>query len=200
MAARRQEPYLYRDDPKPRIEQWARSLRYFRFVRDGGGMAGAGDHLLLAVRVRTQAELKDVFARLGVTLRPLLPDPAEFGGNGNVRFDGAAPGAIRIGEAVVHAYFLYGRLELRIADEQEPARVTDAAVGAARALEPRIETFADRVIDPPQDDALCVSPRHHPEIWKGPGARRKRSRLWLRVLGWAALAGIVGYAAHAMLG
>ena len=197
-----QDNYLYGDDPKARIARWARSLKYFRFVRSGGGMSGGGDNLLLAVRVVSQEDLEDVFAWLEAPLRPYLPDPAEFGGNGQIRFiagpsaDPAsvqalspALGLIRIGAATIYAYYVCGTLELRIADDAEPWRVTDAAVDAARAIEPRIAGFAHRLIDPPQNDPLCVCPKFHPEIWESPAERelriarqisrrRRRKALW----------------------
>jgi hypothetical protein len=201
--------YLFRDDSRPRIARWAKSLRYFRFVRSGGGMSGGGDHLLLALRVRTQKDLEKVFTALGVPLRPSLPDPAELGGHGSIRFTagpqddpGLSPalGQVRVGAATVHAYYLYGRLELSISDDTDTWRVTDRAVDAARDIEPRVEQLAGLVIDPPQDDPLCVSPRHHPEIWESPAERasriarlRSRSRrlkvLW-RLLALAALAAV----------
>jgi hypothetical protein len=128
--------------------------------------------------------LEEVFAVLGVPVRPLLPDPAEFGGNGSIRFEAGpggdaetlrrlspSEGAIRIGEAMVHTYYMGGRLELRLSDETEPWRVTDTAVAAASAIEVDVARLASRVIDPPQDDELCISPKHHPEIWETPTER-----------------------------
>lgn len=219
MTASEQSGYLFRDDPKSCVADWARSLRYFRFVRSGGGMSGGGDSLRLAVRVRTQAELEEIFAMLGVRLRPVLPDPAEQGGCGNVRFEAGplddpeavrrmapAVGAIRIGEATVHAYIAPGALELNIADEIEPWRVTHAAVHAAREIEPAIDRFAGRLIDPPQDDELCISPKHHPGIWETPAERAvriqrlRRNRALRRALGWGLLAAGVLYLSHGLLG
>ena len=202
--------YLYRDDPKARIARWARSLKYFRFVRSGGGMSGGGDHLLLAVRVLTQQDLEDVFVTLEAPLHALLPDPEEFGGNGSIRFAAGplddpdsvraispALGQIRIGTATIHAYYLYGTLELRISDDTAPWRVTDSAVHAARDLEPRVGRFANRLIDPPQNDSLCISPKHHPEIWESPAERETRirriwsRRRWLNAFWWFLIASLV---------
>ncbi|MFI6318714.1 hypothetical protein ACIBG8_14390 [Nonomuraea sp. NPDC050556] len=157
-----------------RIRVWARELRYFRFCRAYGGHANDGDHLLAALRVDTRGGLLEVMDTLGIPVVTDVSSPvpgqaytaAEY-----ARFslpipgfpDIAQPGHVEIAGHRAHVWCHGELLRISVADTGDPYSVTDAAVAAARSIEPLLP--AARVVDPPQDDRNCVCPRYYPEIW-----------------------------------
>lgn len=173
---------LFRDHPKRELRAWARSMRYFRFIRGpGGGMADHGDRLALALRAESQAELSRIFAALGVSATPIWPDAAS---GGHVAFsanppgepiaptpESTAAGRVRIAEVWVDAWMSGTALELSLADPDRPGEVGAMSVEDARRVEERIERVADCVIDPPQDDRHCVCPKYYPSFWAEPDNR-----------------------------
>ncbi len=167
---------LFRDHPKRELRAWARSMRFFRFIRgSGGGMDDYGDRLSVALRADTQEDVERIFATLGVSVRP-LPLDAATNGKGYIAFTGngtdgeasesPAPGMVTIAGVRVAVYRTPGRVELSITDLEKPTEVTQAAVDAAREVEVLLSGLAGRIIDPPQEDKHCVSPVFYPSFWQ----------------------------------
>lgn len=160
---------LFREHPNAQLRAWARSLRYFRFVRgSGGGMDDHGDCLRLALRTTSLGEIETILARLGAAAQPPFSDRID-------QPDGPIGESVslRIGNIVLTGYRCYRRLELSLADPEDPWRVTQGTVEAARALEPLFDCLADRLIDPPQNDRHCLCPKYYPAFWEPePPSRR----------------------------
>ena len=166
---------LFRNHPKRQLREWARAMRYFRFIRGaGGGMGDYGDRLAVVLKAESQQDIEQILAALGVSARPLSLEPAAAG-RGFVAFEAvqgtepaesAAPGLVLVCGVQVAVYCTPGRVELSITDREQPTEVTQAAVDAAREVEVLLTRLADRVIDPPQDDKHCVSPVFYPSFWQ----------------------------------
>lgn len=160
---------LYREHPRAELRTWARSLRYFRFVRgSGGGMDDHGDCLRLALRAPSLAEIEAILAQLGATALPPFSDRID-------RPDGPIGESIsiQIGNTPLTGYLCFGRLELSLADQKDAWRVTQDTVNTALSLEPLFDDLADRLIDPPQDDRHCLCPKYYPAFW-GPEPPSRR--------------------------
>ena len=148
---------LFRDHPKRRLREWARSMRYFRFIRGpGGGMNDYGDRLAVVLKASSQQDIERILATLAAP-GGRAPGSASHGG---VRVSGAR---VDIRES--------GRnLELAITDSEQVGEVTQAVVDAARSVEAILAPLADKLIDPPQDDKYCVCPKYYPSFWQDEGA------------------------------
>ena len=162
---------LFREHPKARLRTWARSLRYFRFVRgSGGGMDDHGDCLRLALRTSSLGDIETILSRIGATALPPFSDRID-------RSDGPVGEStcIQIGSTPLTGYRCFGRLELSLADQEDSWRVTQGTVDTALSLEPLFDCLADRLIDPPQDDRHCLCPKYYPAFW-GPEPPKRRGR------------------------
>lgn len=128
---------LFREHPKRRLREWARSMRYFRFVRgSGGGMDDHGDRLAVLLKPDAREELERIRAAMGT------------------------PGGV-----ATNVYEGSRGLEFSITDAELPYTVTQAAVDSARSIERFLEPLAGKVIDPPQDDKYCICPKFYPSFW-----------------------------------
>ena len=144
---------LFREHPKRQLREWARSMRYFRFIRgSGGGMDDYGDRLAVALKADSHQDIERIFAALspsdtGVPVRP-------------------SRDTVRVSGASVHIHDSGSNLELSITDSERPMEVTQAAVDAARSVETILEPLADKLVDPPRDDKHCVCPKYYPSFWQ----------------------------------
>ena len=164
---------LFRDHPKRELRAWARRLRYFRFVRgSGGGMDDHGDCLCVALRAPSRRDVDVILAQLVATADP------PFAGDGDTDVgDAAAPApasstTICIADVRLVGYYAYGRLELSLADQTDPWRVTESAVAIAEALEPLFDALAEQLIDPPRGDRHSVCPKFYPSFWADEAPQR----------------------------
>ena len=149
---------LFREHPKRQLREWARSMRYFRFIRGpGGGMTDHGDRLAVLLRAESPLEVDRAFAALGVPERTASASPV--------------PNRIQVEGVDVSVYHANGRLELSITDSRQPYAVTQAAVDAARSVELLLERLAGMLVEPPQDDRHCVCPRYYPSFWQKEGRK-----------------------------
>src|SRR5215207_1177828 len=156
------------------IAAWALSLKYFRFCEayDVGPPRDDPERLLVAIRIESEQDLVVVFGHLGIPVERVPADaPRRSWGIVNdptpvTQFpDIYQPGAVRIAGVRVVGWVGADRLELQITDEQDPHVVTAAAVQSARSVEPLLAPLADRIIDPPQDNSYCFSPKSRPQYW-----------------------------------
>lgn len=172
--------YLHERHSRETLRDWARSLSFFRFCRAFGGHANDGDCLRVALAVASEAQLCEVFARLGIALERLPPDHPEpvigvhYSGTEFKKFVSAAhgyglpvrqPGQVRIAGVAVFAWLRAGRLELSMADADEPYDVTARTVREAQAVEAVLRPLAGLCIDPPQEGRNCLSPKACPSLW-----------------------------------
>lgn len=146
---------LFRDHTQRQLRDWARSLRYFRFVRgSGGGMDDHGDRLAVLLRVDAPGDGAKILATLSASDTPAAG--AEL------------PSAIVVAGVKVGLYTRPDRIELQVTDTENPWEVTQAAVDSARAVEVVLESLAGKLIDPPQDDKYCICPKFYPSFWTDP--------------------------------
>jgi hypothetical protein len=135
--------FLYRRHSPREVRDWVTRLRWFRLCRAFGAHNNDGDALRLALRAETEQQLAAVLGTLGIT------------GLGHVRISGE-PASV---------WTSPGRLEIRVADPDEPYEVTPRAVDSAITIEAALGTLTSSVIDPPVDDPHCICPKYHPHLW-----------------------------------
>ena len=171
------QPHLYSNmsdtyHSREEIAAWVLSLKYFRFCHDypDGPLRGDGERLLVAIRIESEQDLVAVLGQLGIPVERSPVDAPQ--GNRRTsnhpvpttRFpDIYQPRAVRIAGVLVVGRVGSDRLELEITDEQDPYVVTEAAVQAARSVEPLLAPLADRIIDPPQVNAYHTTPKSSPQ-------------------------------------
>jgi hypothetical protein len=142
----RLERYLFRSHSRAELRAWAERLRYFRFCRALGGLANDGDYLGVALRCAGERDAQQMLTKLsGSTLN-----------TGHVIIAGVSVFVSVSPEAVL--------LSLSGADGDYYS-VTEADVAHAEVLEALLEQVAERIVDPPLDDARCIAPATHPEFW-----------------------------------
>ena len=143
---------LFREHPKRQLREWARSMRYFRFIRgSGGGMDDHGDRLAVGLKADYGKDIQRILTALAAS-------------------DPAAPLSrssdfVRVRGVKVDIHDSGGKLELSIRDSEQDWEVTQAAVDAARSVETLLEPLVDMLIEPPQDDRHCVCPKYYPSFW-----------------------------------
>jgi hypothetical protein len=162
------------DHSREEIAAWALSLKFFRFCEAylTGPLRDEGERLLVAIRIDSEQDLVAVFGRLGIPVERVPADaPQRFWVAVNepspiTQFPNIyQPKVVRLAGVSVYAWVRSDRVELDIKDEQDPYVVTAAAVQSARSVEPLLIPLADRIIDPPQDNAYCISPKFYPQYW-----------------------------------
>jgi hypothetical protein len=140
------EQYLFRTHSWAELRTWTERLRYFRFCRAVGGLANDPDYLGVALRHAGERDAQQMFADLSDS--PLATGYAVIAG-------------VQVFVSMSHdAVFL----SLSGADGGYYS-VTEADVAHAEVLEALLENVADRIVDPPLDDARCIAPTTHPEFW-----------------------------------
>ena len=181
------ERYLFEDHTRKQLSGWARRLNYFRFARAYGGHNGDGDQLIVVLRVDSEAALLSTCAALGIVLQPMPDDerlaamPVGERPSSSRQFPGwQQPGHVVIAGARLFAW-LGGHLvkddggrltcesiasvKLSLADPDNIWDVTEAAVVHAEAVERTLAPLASQLIEPPQDDRNCISPKRYPEMF-----------------------------------
>ena len=176
------ERRLFEAHSREQLRDWARRLKYFRFCRAFGGHSGDdGDQLVVAIRAESEPDLLEVLGVLGIRAEQVPPDAPQpqpgvaYTGTEWQAFPSVIPefphlkqpGHVRLAGQKAFAWASGGRFTISIADEHEVYDVTEAAVRAAQSVEPLLEPLALRIIDPPRDTPLCVSPEFYPEFWSG---------------------------------
>jgi hypothetical protein len=79
------------------------------------------------------------------------------------------PGYVTIAGCRIYAWVYPGnpeRLTLSLISEDGAEAVTEAVVQSAERVETELRPLAERIIDPPQDDANCICPKWYPEFWR----------------------------------
>ena len=174
------DSYLFREHPRAEIQRWATTLRYFRFCRAAGGHANDGDSFLLVLRYQGQDDLLDLLSRLGVTPRTVPPPRsgddrlwAGYTAEELARLPDAVPdcpgiaqpGRQRIREANCFLWAAGGRLAVNLSDSTNEYEVTEASFVAAQRIEEIVASVAARIVEPPEDNELCICPKYHSYLW-----------------------------------
>ncbi len=181
------ERYLYEDHTRRQLSAWAKRLECFRFCRAYGGHGGDGDQLVCVLRLGDEASLLAMCAALGVGLRPMPSAEVLAGMSAGERPSSAQefagwvqPGWVEIQGVRVFAWIgvhllkdesgtLTGErlstLKLSIMDRDDVWSVTEAAVADALLVEAVLKPLLGQVVDPPQDDRNCISPKRYPEMF-----------------------------------
>lgn len=175
------------DHSMEEIAGWFLSLKYFRFCAayPFGPLRDDPERLLVAIRIESEQDLVSVFGQLGIPVERIPPDapkrtwciasdPMPITRFPNIY----QPRAVRIAGVRVIGWVQSDRLELEITDEQDPYVVTAAAVQAAQSVEPLLAPLADRIIDPPHENAYCTLPRSSPQykaLFAAPAGAAARS-------------------------
>ena len=170
LRAKAHEPrwldYLFGNYGRVVLTNWARRLHYFRFVKALGGHANDGDLLLAVLRYANNADLRKLFAQLGLPTGP-----------GRATGPVPSPGLIAWAGAKVYVAVRHApqQLEFTIIAPDGSYDVTPQAVEAAEAVELLLAVQAPRIIDPPLRDHHCVCPAYYPELWAEPVAKATRT-------------------------
>lgn len=144
--------FNFRDHSKQQLREWARSMRYFRFITGPGGMLDHHDRLAVILKLTAPEDRDRIAAALGVEGRVLPGSPM--------------PGVIVVNGVEVCVYDKSLELELSITNADEPYGVTQTTVESARSVELYLDRVADKVSDPPQDNSLCLCPKYYPSFWQ----------------------------------
>ncbi len=181
------ERYLYEDHTRRELSGWAKRLQFFRFCRAYGGHGGDGDSLMVVLRVEDELTLLAACKALRIGLQPMLTEAQMAGMSAGQRPTSPRefpawrqPGHVQVAGARVFGWvggYLVKDAEDRLTGESIPSlkltladadgiwSVTAAAVAQAEAVERLLEPLAARLIDPPQDDRNCISPKRYPEMF-----------------------------------
>jgi hypothetical protein len=116
--------------------------------------------LRVALRCTSNADLRQLLAQLG--LPPLARQDAY-----------RRPLARHVQLAGERAFLTIDRvpelrLNLSMADSENPYDVTSSAVAAAIAVEALLLAHEARIIDPPVASIYCVCPTYYPDLWTNP--------------------------------
>lgn len=155
--------YLFEEHSEQELRAWAARLSRFRFCRAFGGPAGDGDRLQLALWVSSLEDGLEIVAALGAEPRehPVSPDLTRS----EVVPGVPQPGWSTIAETSLFVWIHAHQVEFTVQDVDDLWSVTEAAVAAAEAIEPRFGPYDDRRIDPPLDTWHCIAPATHPELF-----------------------------------
>ena len=181
------ERYLYEDHTRKQIGAWARRLKHFRFARAYGGHANDGDQLIVMLRTGDEDAMLAICRALGLVLQPMPSAPelqklsaAELPLSCRHYPGWQQPGHTSVAGSRLYAWLgsylvkdesgrLTGEaipsLQLSVMDEEDVWSVTEAAVAHAEAVESLLTPLAAQLIDPPQDDRNCISPKRYPEMF-----------------------------------
>lgn len=168
--------YLFRDHPEDELRAWARSLRFFRFVRAGGGLLNDGDRLMAALRFRGREDFLALCAALGLLVERTAEHVSIAADTRGRSFEERTPiqilpeflqtGSAIVGDVPCYTWVSPGaRLEIFVTDAADAYTVTASAVEAAREIERTLEGHAGRIVDPPEDSRYCICPKRYPELW-----------------------------------
>ncbi len=172
--------YLFREHPESELRRWAAGLSYFRFCRAYGGINNDGDDFRVALGFSGEEQLLQIAETLGFSLRKIPPAAARPVVGKGYTWEEAQhlwyeisclpnweqPRFKAIGGVRVLALVERGLLSLYIAGASgNPYEVTEADFNNALTVERYIAPLAERIVDPPQDDRNCISPKYYPEYW-----------------------------------
>ena len=144
--------FNFRDHSKQQLREWARSMRYFRFITGPGGMLDHHDRLAVILKLTAPEDRDKIATALGVEGRVLPGSPM--------------PSVIMVNGVEVCVYDKSFELELSITNVDKPYGVAQTTVESARSVELYLDRVADKVSDPPQDNSLCVCPKYYPSFWQ----------------------------------
>lgn len=147
LSAMTSNDYLYQINSRDQLAGWARSLRFFRFIRAGGGLLNDGDVLQVRLRCADAIEREQLLAKLDQP--PGVALPAEL------MIEGVRVSAVIVPDGLL----------LMISDDTDPYIVTEAAVSAAQKVEQKLVALAPWLIDPPSIRQNCICPQRFPEFW-----------------------------------
>jgi hypothetical protein len=175
------EAWLYETHPESELRRWATSLRFFRFCRAYGGHANDGDSFKAALHFNSAAELIALLGRLSVDLNPLPRDEPRPIPNHPYSWEEFSrfrdpipdfpqweqPGLRTIDSVPAFLSAESGALVIQLAGESgNEYAVAEDDFRNAQKLEPMLLPLAEHIIDPPQDNRLCVCPKYHPRLWE----------------------------------
>jgi hypothetical protein len=177
-ADERWQQYLFRGHSQRELEEWARSLQVFRFVRARGGHANDGDSLLAVARYSGAADLGAFLAALGVQLNRLPMDAPEPVSGRPYSFEDWSrfpskisnlrqfeqPKTRGIAGAQAFLWVLPDRVEISLPVGRYDVTAEDVA--NARQIEKFFVSEFARFVDPPVDDKHCICPRYYPEFFR----------------------------------
>jgi hypothetical protein len=150
--------YVFRSPSRATLIAWGRRLHYFRFCKAIGGFAQDGDHLRVALRCTSTADLRRLLAQLSL---PALTQPETQQRCHLARH--VQPAGNRAFLTIDWEPAL--QLNLSVADSENPYDVTASAVAAAAAIEKLLVAHEARIIDPPVASIYCVCPAYYPDLW-----------------------------------
>ncbi|MBK7003170.1 MAG: hypothetical protein IPH35_25605 [Rhodoferax sp.] len=155
--------------PKIRVRDLARTLRFFRLIRGPGGMLDHPDHLEVILRADSHADIVEIFAALGVQSVPQPPTYSraevqnivfeEIDPSDGRRREPSPPGVVMIDDVPVNPLLWGFELILSITDRDLPYEVTPVAIEDARTVEAKLELLAERIIDPRKEKRLNPAKR-----------------------------------------
>ena len=161
------DEHIFQEHPKQFLIDWARRLKYFRFVKADGGHGSSPDKILLSLKYNGQDDLIKLFENLGINYqqykkRPIKPELSLI------------PKTEWIEQPKHQVFnninlFVWGyeeNIEFSITGSSENKwKITVAEFENAESLETLFENYVQRLIDPPQDTKHCLCPKHYPQYW-----------------------------------
>jgi hypothetical protein len=171
------------------ISEWALNLRFFRCIIGGISspreeLPAMPDHLTVLLKLTSEDDLIKILQHLGVPVIKSFSENLDLSRIGNESFEPVQnfphlyiPQNLQINGArpTIGVNSRRLRLSLKIAHREDvPGKPSDFAeklqkaaetVDQARQIETLLDSLADKIIDPPQDDTQCVCPKYYPEIW-----------------------------------
>lgn len=166
--------YLSRDHSEDQLRCWAVALSFFRFCRAYGGHGTDGDRFLVTLRYDSESDLVSIADKLGLTFEewerrtpsnvPLTVDESTSRIND-------CPSLRQIGHCSIlekrcFTFADSGKFSVSVSGAAGNCfAVTEVDFLAAKEIESSLVALAERVVDPPQDDRNCISPKHYPAFW-----------------------------------
>jgi len=173
--------YLFQRHTEDEIRRWAVSLSYFRFCRAYGGHANDGDQFLAAFRYTNENDFVSLLGTIGLSPKELLADnprPVPGKSYSLEEFDqfkteiNDFPNLEQIGHCEIagNKCFVWAadhRVTVSVVGgDDNPYEVSEDDFQRAQRIDSQLQELADRVIDPPQDDQNCISPKYYPSYWE----------------------------------